>query len=174
MCGFDIKNSYDLSTFPFPEDKLVDAYDYQNLGYMKLTGADKWRTVSCLINSTEHAILNEKIKWDNSLRTSKDGLPAGVPEHPYYNEYIKKCKEVERQLIFDWKRYAELYPYSDLEHTKEEWFDNGYDIPAYDRIIEKITYRDDAKIAEMENRCIIGRTYLAQLQKQDEQKLINL
>lgn len=172
MCGFDIKNSYALDTLPFPEDELVDAYTYQNLGYIKLSGADMWVTASCLINHTEYAILNEKIKWDNSLRTSKDGLPAGSPDHPYYDEYIKMCKEVERMMIFDWKRYAELYPYSDLEHSKEEWFDNGYDIPAYDRIVEKATYRDDAKILDMENRCRIGRKYLADLQRQEDEKLM--
>lgn len=174
LCGFDIKNSYDLSTFPFPEDKLIDAYEYQMQGYMSLEKADVWLTVFCLCNATEYAVFNEKIKWDNTLRVSNQGTPAGNPDHPYYEEYIERCKEVERQMIFDYERFTALYPYHILEHSKEEWFDNSFDIPLSHRIIEKVSERDEGKIKEMEQRCIIGRKYLQQLQKQDHQKLIKL
>src|SRR5690606_42107915 len=108
------------------------------------------------------------------LRVSNQETHAGNTDHPYYEEYIERCKEVERMMIFDYNRFIALYPYHSLEHSKEEWFDNDYDIPLSHRIIEKVTMRDDSKIKEIEQRCIIGRKYLQSLQQQDNQKLITL
>lgn len=164
-CGVDTKCSWDLSTFPYPEDPLVEQYECQNQGYMDLEGADMWITCYVLTNGTEKHIHDEKMKWFYALSTQREGTPDR-PDHPFYNEYIKKCKEVERMMIFSWDRFVEINPYHMLEHSREEWMAGGYDIPLEDRVIEKISLRDEYKLSYLKERVKIAREYLVHLDKQ--------
>lgn len=161
--GYDTKCSWDLSTFPYQEDDLDLIYEAQNQCYMELTGAEKWKTVYVLVNSSEQLVNNEKNKWMYALSTQKDGNPMDAPEHPFYQEYITKCKEVERMMIFDYNRFIDINPYHHMEHTKEEWFDGGYDIPLEERVIEKTSEYDQDFINELQERVLIAREYLKSL-----------
>ena len=156
--GWDIKCSWDLSSFPFPEDKLINNYVYQNMAYMWLTGAKKWTTVSVLVNGSERLINNEKQKWYYAL-------DAPDQSDKYFEEYIAKCREIERMMIFDYDRFVKLNPGHLLEIQKDEWHGEGFDIPLEDRIIEKTVERDESVIEEMKNRITIARNYLNSLNK---------
>lgn len=163
--GFDIKSSWELDTFPFPDDPLISAYEWQNRSYMELLDADLWITAACLPNATEHHLNNEKMKWFYSFKT-KDGLPE-TPEHPMYDEYIETIKLVERNMIFDYDRFVAQNPYHDLEHSREEWFGNDYDIPLERRVVEKAVYRDKACIEDLYSRIELAREYLVYLEGQE-------
>lgn len=167
--GFDTKCSYELKTFPFPDDPLDSGYDWQNQGYIFLTGADRWKTVYCLVNCTEDGLHKEKLKWFYALKT-KSGTPD-EPDHKHFYEYQKKCKEVERMMIFDYDRFVEQNAHF-MEYSKEEWHGNDLDIPMENRVQEFLTERDEQKIEMIKERVEIGRKYLMQLQKMDEEKLI--
>lgn len=165
MVGFDVKTSWSLESFPFPEDSLIDAYEMQNQVYMNLTGADMWITATILVNCTEQLLNNEKLKRFYEL---------GAPDenHKYYPDYIKSCRDSEKQLIFDYDRFVDVYPYHMLEWTRKEWMGEENDIPLSERVLEKVSYRDEEKMIKLIERAKIGRKYLAELQKQDENKLI--
>lgn len=159
--GFDTKCSWGLDTFPFEEDKLIDAYECQNQVYMDLTGADEWITASCLVNASEHMVNNEKLKWLYALQ-NKNGNPDNE-EHPNYDEYIQKCREIEIMMIFDYDRFVELYPYHDMVITRRCWFSKSYDIPLAEKVIEKTSFYNHDKINELKKRITIAREYLNNL-----------
>jgi len=156
--GWDTKCSWSLETFPFLEDELIDQYNFQNQGYMWLTGAKKWTTVSILVNATEHQLNNEKQKWFYALQ-----MPASE-EDKYWSDYQKKCREVEKMMIYDYERFVKVNPYHDLTITKDEWFGEGYDIPLEERILEKTVEYDESLIELFKERIEIGREYLKTLQ----------
>jgi len=154
--GFDIKCSYTLESFPFQEDELNPIYECQNQVYMDLDDADMWITAYCLVNCTEQQLFNEKQKHFYAL-----GMPGDM-DHKYYDEYVKKCKEVEIMLIYDYDRFIEQY-HAVLEISRDEWFTNGYDIPLEDRVIEKTSYRSKVFIDDLKYRAEVGREYLIKL-----------
>ncbi len=156
--GWDTKASWDLSTFPFPSDELDSEYESQNQSYMDLTGAEKWTTVYCLVNSTEHQLNNEKMKWFYAFNQ-----PHEEKEPEQYYKMIEKQKEVERMMVFDWDRFQKQFPYHNFEHTEEEWKDSGYDIPLGERIIEKVSIYNPEFIMELQGRIKIARDYLNNL-----------
>lgn len=61
----DIKNSWNLFTFPFFDTDAGNNYYWQMQGYMALTGLDKAKVVFCLVNTPENLILNEAYKIAN-------------------------------------------------------------------------------------------------------------
>ena len=129
---------------------------------MALTNSQMWVTAYVLVNATELLVQREKEKWAYALAT--DGmLPNDMPEHPNYDEFISKCKDVEKMLIFDFDRFVNNNPAHLLEYTRKEWMGEGNDIPLEDRVIEKVSYKDDSFIAKLEHRAKLGRTYLNEL-----------
>lgn len=155
--GWDTKCSWSLETFPFPEDDLVAGYEAQNQGYMWLTGAEKWTTVSVLVNATEHQVNNEKQKWFYSLQ-----MPADEDDR-YWEDYVEKCREVEKMMIYDYERFVHNNPAHDMEISKDEWFGEGYDIPLEERVLEKTTEFDPKAIEFYKERIELGREYLEKL-----------
>ena len=155
--GFDIKNSWSLDSFPFAGDDLDSNYVAQNQVYMDLTGAEKWTTVYCLVNGTEHLVNNEKQKWFYALN-----MP-GSADDKYYDDYLEKCREVEKMMIFDYERFVKVNPFHNMEISKDEWFGEGFDIPLKDRVVEKTVYRDENFLSELKERATIGRKYLTEL-----------
>lgn len=153
--GFDIKCSWDLDTFPFKEDSLDYGYELQNQGYMWLSGAKKWTTCYVLVNVTEDLLHKEKMKWFYVM-----GSPTNEDDKNYDN-YIKKCKELEIQLIFDYDRFVDKNPFHDMEIKKEDWV---YDIPLKDRVVEKVTYYNQDTINKVIERIQISRNYLKYLE----------
>ena len=153
--GFDIKCSWDLDTFPFKEDSLDYGYELQNQGYMWLSGTKKWTTCYVLVNVTEDLLYKEKMKWFYAM-----GSPTSE-DHKNYENYIKKCKELEIQLIFDYDRFVEKNPFHDMEIKKEDWV---YDIPLKDRVIEKVSCYNQDTIDKIKERIEISRKYLKYLE----------
>lgn len=162
--GWDNKCSWDLSTFPFESDPLDPQYATQNNVYMDLTGTKKWTTVHTLVNATERLVNNEKLKWFYAF----EAPDAGTDD---YEGYIKKCKEVERTMIFDYNRFVLKNPHHLLENTKEEWFETvnpatglkGFDIPLENRVVEHVVVRDDDLLDNLKNRIVIARKFLNEL-----------
>lgn len=156
--GFDIKTSWDLSTFPFKEDALIDNYYWQNMVYMILTGAEKWTTVYVLVNGTEHLVNNEKNKILYSLN-----VPNEETEPELYAELIKKYRDIEKMMIFDYDRFVSVNPYHNMEISREEWYGEGFDIPLEFRVMEKTVLRDENAINDLKHRARIARNYLNNL-----------
>lgn len=154
--GFDIKNSWSLDTFPFKEDDLSDQYFYQNQVYMALTGAEKWTTVFCLVNGTEHLVNNEKQKHFYALNMPNE-------ESDLYQEYEKKCRDVEKMMIFDYDRFVSVNPSHNMEISRNEWYGEGFDIPLANRVMEKTVLRDENAIKDLQGRIKIARNYLNSL-----------
>lgn len=151
--GFDIKCSWELDTFPYKEDELDKQYEIQNQCYMWLSGAKKWTTANVLVNVTEDLLHKEKMKWYYALGSPDE-------DSSVYDEYVKELRELEIRLIFDYDKFVKDNPYHDMQITREEWFDNGYDIPLEYRVIEKhSTYNEDI-INDLKNRIVIAREYL--------------
>lgn len=158
--GFDVKSSWSLDTFPFPEDKLSNAYYGQNQVYMNLTNTKKWTTAFCLVNGTEHLVNNEKQKHFYALN-----MPGNF-EDEHYDDYLNKCRDVEKMMIFDQKRFIDVNPFHNLEIEPAEWQGEGYDIPLKDKVIEKISTYDENYIEDLKERILIARKYLNQLSEQ--------
>ena len=155
--GFDTKCSWELETFPFKGDALDTAYECQNQDYMWLSGAKKWTTVAVLVNVTEDLLHKEKMKWFYLLDQPLDS------EDKNYNEYTKQAKELEIRLIFDYERFVKLNPGHQMEITRKEWFENGYDIPLEERVVEKESFYDQFFIDDLKQRIEVSRDYLKSL-----------
>lgn len=155
--GFDTKCSWELETFPYEDDDLDIAYETQNQCYMWLSNCEKWTTASVLVNITEHLLNNEKLKWFYAL-----GQPM-EEENKNYKDYIEKAKELEVRFIFDYNKFVLDNPSHIMEISKKEWFENNYDIPLKNRVIEKVSNYNQNKINDMIKRIEISREYLSHL-----------
>lgn len=158
--GWDTKCSWSLETFPFPEDDLVAGYETQNMVYMWLTGAEKWTTVSVLVNASEHLVNNEKLKHFYALQ-----MPADADDK-YWDDYQERCRDVEKMLIYDYDRFVSTYPSHDMVIGKDEWFGEGYDIPLEERVLEKTIEFDPKLIDFYKERIELAREYLIKLSEQ--------
>lgn len=146
--GYDTKCSWDLDTFPFPGDDLPPEYEFQNHGYMALTGARKWTTAYCLVNATAGLIMAEKYDLMRKLGDVPDNHPA----------YIKGCIEIEKNLIYDLGQFQKDNPHFDLH--SEFW---EYDIPKEERVIQFTVHRDDNVIDKIYERVKLVRKELIRL-----------
>lgn len=148
--GWDTKCSWDVFTFPFPDEKLDSKYYWQNMGYLWLTGAEKWTTSYCLVNAPANLILAEKTKVFYRL-----GCPDATDP-----EYIHECIEIEKNMIFDMAKFVKDYPNFDLDC--KDW---QYDIPIKERLIEFEVVRRNYEIELIKERVIKCREYLNDLEK---------
>jgi hypothetical protein len=161
--GFDTKCSWSLSTFPFKGDDLIPQYEWQNQVYMNLTGLKKWTTAYVLVNHSEDSVHKEKMKWFYFLKKNGYFPNEEDADEKYKLEYIEKCREIEKMMIFDIERFVEVNPYHELTISKEEWFGEGYDIPLKDRVVEKVSVYDPEKIKYLNERVKLSREYLKSL-----------
>lgn len=156
--GFDIKTSWSLETFPFKEDELDSCYKWQNHVYMGLIKEvqdielEYWKTAYVLVNSSENILHNAKMSAFYNLDMHQSERNE--------EEYMQKCKDLEKLHIVDYDRFVFLYPGHDLVIKRKEWFDNNYDIPLKDRVVEKRVDFNQSKIDFITNRAKIGREYL--------------
>lgn len=152
--GYDTKCSWDIWTFPSFETEIDKGYDYQNLGYIALTGADKWSTVHCLVNAPADLIDKEKKFIYYEL---------GMPEDDNL-DYIERCIEVEKNMIFDMKAFKAHNPYYDL--ACKDW---TYDLPIEERIKEFVTEKSEEKLKSIYGRIEECREYLIKIQETKNQ-----
>lgn len=160
MCGVDTKCSWSLDSFPFNSDELNPIYESQNQVYMNLIGAEMWVTAYVLVNASEQLVFNEKQKYYKAYQDAIDN-----PEHEHYNRLQRELRNVEKMLIFDYDRFMKMNPSHLLEYTREEWLNEGNDIPLEDRVVEKVSYRNDDFIKDLEYRANLSRKYLNDLNK---------
>ena len=160
--GFDTKCSWELETFPFKGDKLEPAYECQNQVYMWLSGAKKWTTVYVLVSVGEHLLNNEKNKWFYALKDNNGKFPDD-PECKNYQSYIDECKNLEKRLIFNLGEFKKNNGGHLMEISKAEWFENNYDIPLEERVVEKESFYDQFFIDDLKQRIEVSRDYLKSL-----------
>lgn len=152
--GIDIKCSWSIFSFPFPDDKLDNVYEWQNQVYMVLTGADEWATAYCLVNAPDHLINDEKRKVFYKLNSPEQSDDPETP-NPVYTEYINKCIEIEKNMIFDMSEFKKANPYYDIDCP--EW---TFDIPLEERVREFTSRRDKFMIEDMPLFVTKARKYL--------------
>lgn len=156
--GADTKCSWSLKTFPFEEDELDEQYEYQNQGYMFLTGADQWETAHVLVNATEHQLFLEKQKFFYAYNCPSEG-------DVFYEDMIKSQRDCELMMIYDRERFEEFHPNHDWVIPKDEWFGEGYDIPLEYRVCIRHSFLDKETIKLIQERVKIGRSYMRSLNK---------
>lgn len=145
--GYDTKCSWSVDTFPYPGDKLDGCYEFQDHGYMALTGAKSWATAFCLVNAPGHQVMGEKYYLQRRYNYSE--LDKG---------YIEGCKEIERNMIFDMGQFQKDNPGFDFHN--EIW---DYDIPLKERVVEMTVDRDDNIIDKIYERVKLVRKELERL-----------
>ena len=156
--GFDTKCSFELKTFPMKGDKISKEYDIQNQCYMWLTNTKKWTTAKILVNCLESYLFRKKLNLANVMGQTEHGQLN-------YDRYVEKCKELEKRYIFDYDRFMEDNPMHDIEITREEWFENGYDLDIEDRVVEQESEFNQELVNELKKRIKIARKYLINLDK---------
>ena len=149
--GVDIKCSWSIWTFPYKDDELSDAYWWQNQCYMHLTGATEWSTAFCLVNASASLITNEK----KSIWYKMECPDMGDDN---YADYIDKCIEIEKNMIFNIQEFKQENPGFDLD-TKV-W---SFDVPLEERVIEFKVQRDNEAIKKIEDVVTKARKYLNEL-----------
>lgn len=146
----DTKSSWSAHTFfRAVHSKLNSDYDWQLQGYMWLTGAKKAWLAYCLVNGTYSEIMNEKerLKWQiKSIDFENDP------------EYIRKCKQIELNHIFDLKDFQKHNPGFDFHNDVSNW---NYDIPFNERVHLIEIKRDDSKIKAIEKRVVDARKWMS-------------
>jgi hypothetical protein len=162
--GFDTKCSFDLSTFPFPDDVLDWNYYWQNMSYMWLSGAKKWTTVYCLTNTPssmiEDMIYREKFKWEGN-------------EIPLW-----KKLEIINNNTFDDKTFAsemmkqDAAPSLDSETEDNlkavDVVNNFVPMELKERVIEKVVHFDESIPKRIIERVKLCRKFLVTLSKQND------
>lgn len=152
--GGDVKCSWSIFTFPFKDDPLDPSYHWQNKVYLYLTGAKEWYTHYCLVNAPDTLILNEKKSLWFKLDCPED------ESNENYEEYIDKCIEIEKNLIFDMAQFKKDHPY--FNHDCKDWH---YDIPMADRVISFKVDQDEGDEAKIKDLVTKARNYLNELAK---------
>ena len=142
---YDIKSSWDWTTFPSMCDVLDSDYDYQGQVYMDLSGAGMHTVVHCLVNTPENLIRDEKrrLAWKMGV------IDLETPE------YVAACVEVEKNAIVDMALFCKQNP--GFEFHCRNW---EYDIPMEERIHEIDVVRDQKKIDAMIARVIEARAWM--------------
>lgn len=155
--GGDVKCVWSLWTLPFKNDRLDISYEWQNKIYMYLTGAKEWYTHYCLVNAPDYLITAEKKGIWHKLGCPEEDEPT---HKELYAEYIKKCIDVERNMIFDMPQFKKDHPYFDLDLT--EW---SYDIPMEERIVSFRVEWDEQDLIKIKYLVTKARNYLNELAK---------
>ena len=144
--GFDVKCPYTIWTLPFKDEELNKNYYWQAMGYMWLTGANKWTIAYTLVNAPSSLIVAEKQRLWYSMNCPDDTNP----------QYLRKRIEIEKNLIFDMKQF--LKDNKGFELDCKLW---DYDIPKEDRLVEFVVNRDEAAIQKIIDQVVKCRKYLA-------------
>jgi hypothetical protein len=144
----DTKTSWSAHTFFRAINKELDSgYKFQGLGYCALSGAKKHTVAYCLVNGTAKHIEAEKKKafWQfNSDTTNED--------------FIKKCKQIEKNHIFDTDSFVKENP--DFEFHNSIKTLAQFDIPFTERLKTFEFDRDENEIEKIYNRIGQSREWM--------------
>jgi hypothetical protein len=118
----DVKSSFDIFTFSAAKyGKINKDYYWQLQGYMWLTGVENAELSYCLCNTPAEIILDEKKKLAWKMRCIDNES----------DEYIRECKYIERNSIYDMALFQYENPYFDFHSNPDDW---EFDIPASERV----------------------------------------
>jgi hypothetical protein len=145
----DIKSSWDIFTFLRTQHKELNSlYYWQLQGYMWLTGASKAKIRYCLVNSTSDLIESEKRKTAYQMNLiDADADPA----------YVERCKQIERNMIYDIELFKSHYPYYQFHNDVNEW---SWDIPRNERLFTFDIERSDEDIQKIQAKVIKARIWI--------------
>lgn len=147
----DIKSSWSLTTYYNSMlDDISSDYYWQGQAYCWLVGAPYAVFVFVLCNTTSTLLDDEKHK----LAWRMGSIDTESPE------YIERCKQIERNMIFDMDKFKRDNPYTHIHHSADEW---QYDIPVEKRIHEKMVWYDQSSIDELMERVPTWRDYVTKL-----------
>lgn len=157
--GFDTKVSWDFSTFPYPNEKLNTVYEWQNHGYMFLSGAKSWTTVYCLMNSPKWALetakYREGFEWQDNIIPKWKLLE--ILNNNIYDE------ETFYKLAKEWECIPDPSDESMDNIKAVDIFNNFVPLSLEERICEKTTERSDKAIEEIKLRVELSRKFLLTL-----------
>lgn len=143
----DIKSSYDIFTFMRAKyNDLKPIYYWQLQGYFALTGALKGRIRYCLVNAPADTIDAEKRTL--FYRGGFSGNDA---------EYIEKCVQIERNMIYDMGLFRKQNPEYSFHTDLSTWV---YDIPAKERLFTFEVERNEADIELIAAKVKAARAYI--------------
>ena len=150
---YDIKSSWDWSTFPYKDMELDNTYYWQNMGYMALTNQASWTTAYCLVNTPPELIERER----NSI-----WYRMGCPDKASA-EWIEQAAIHERNSIYDMEAFERRlaitnYPY-EWASNKADW---TFDVPASERLLLFKVERDQEAIDSIFAQVEKARKYIAQ------------
>lgn len=118
----EAKSSYDIWTFlSAKHGKLDKDYYWQVQAYMWLTGLKKAKLFYALCNTPVDDILDEKRRLAWRMKS--------IDEES--EEYVERCKEIERNAIYDIESFKYENPYFDFHNDVDKW---EWDIPAQNRL----------------------------------------
>lgn len=144
----DTKTSWSANTFFRAKNKPLDEdYEEQGHGYMWLTGAKKHTVAYCLVNGTAQAIMDEKRRAAWKFGPDADKDPA----------YVKKCKQIEINHIFDLQAFIQENPWFEFHNNVAEW---RWDIPMEERLHLFVFERDEKAIERIKNRVTDCRKWM--------------
>ncbi len=153
----DVKCNWDFDTFDVAE--LTKTYMWQIKAYMWLTGKKEGELAYCLVNCPAQQV-----------RETVDGMifKLGYQDDEYNEKWIEIKKQIERNMIFDWKMIQDEY--WDWAQSPEER-DNSNIPPIIRSKRFKVTLTDE-DIVNMKSRVLLARTYLIKKEIEVKQKLI--
>jgi hypothetical protein len=152
----DIKSSWDLFTFTKVKfGKLSKNHYWQMVGYMWLTGAKKAKIRYCLVNATDMLLDDEKRRLAYAM--------GAFDNDDTNTEYIRLCRELEKNMIYDIKQFLSQYPYYALHNDISEW---RWDIPAEERLFTVEIERDEDEIERLRQRVIQCREFIGMIDAQ--------
>ncbi len=126
---------------------------WQGQGYMALTGASTHSVAYCLVNSPDNAITDEKKKLAYIMHV----LDPGAKDN---DEYIRKCKQIEINHIFDIQAFLNECPWFEFDNDVNDW---QWDVPAMQRIYIHTFERNDEDIERLFKRIADSREYIETL-----------
>ena len=145
--GYDTKVCADYWTFPDRDEELPSENEFQNHGYMYLTGATEWSTVHTLVNSDADEIIELKKKVWYGM-----GQPADTDE-----EYRQACINIEKNTIFNIEDFLRKNPYYDFTLPLKDW---QFDLSLSERVLIRTVKRDEKVIAKIADRVHKLRNYI--------------
>ena len=155
---YDTKCSWEMDSLPDPEEPLPMIYEYQNRVYMMLHNAEQW-TTSAILFSIIPSAMEDKIYREGFEPEWKGSNLPNWRKLELISFYTYTEKDFwDYMVMFD----CEPEP-DDLKSA--DVILNFVELPDYERIVEKTTYRDKDIEELMVQVVKLARIYL---QEQDQ------
>lgn len=154
---FDLKTSWDWTSFPDPNKPLDKDYEWQGFGYADIFQVPTWTFVHGLVNTPPVLIEMEFASARRSLGLAYNAEPTEA--------LLLAQMEIEKNCIVDRARFeADLkitgYPYL-FQIAEADW---EFDIPVDERMVETVSHWTQEKQDRAYTRIKEVRMYLTESQ----------